>query len=123
MRIDLFPNGLIDDLVVEDCALRIERTGDARYTLHVTGASTLTIAVWGTRHVPLTLDPIDLMDWIRMDASAPVGGCVVETGACNLHLESMTRRHYWLGLYRDDNLSHIHFTSPGYVKARLLAIP
>lgn len=61
MRIDLFPNGLIDDLVVEDCALRIERTGDARYMLHITGASTLTIAVWDTRRVPLALDPIDLM--------------------------------------------------------------
>lgn len=123
MRIDLFPNGLIDDLVVEDCSLRIERTGDSRYTLHITGASTLTIAVWSTRRVPLALDPIDLMDWIRMDPSAPVGGCVVETDACNLHLESMTRRHYWLGLCRDDSLSHIHFISPGYVKARILTAP
>lgn len=123
MRIDLFPNGLIDDLVVEDCSLRIERTGDARYTLRITGASALTIDVWGSRRVPLTLDPIDLMDWIRMDPSAPVGSLVVETDVCHLHLESMTRRHYWLGLSRDDNLSHIHFTSPGYVKARLLATP
>lgn len=123
MRIDLFPNGLIDDLVVEDCALRIERTGDAKYTLHITGVSTLTIAVWGTRRVPLTLDSIDLMDWIRMDPSAPVGGCVLETAACHLHLESMTRRHYWLGLYRDGNLSHINFFSPGYVKARLVTTP
>jgi hypothetical protein len=123
MRIDLFPNGLIDDLVVEDCSLRIERTGDAKYTLRITGASALTIDVWGSRRFPLTLDPIELMDWIRMEASAPVGGCVVETDVCNLHLESMTRRHYWLGLSRDDNLSHIHFTSPGYVKARLLTVP
>jgi hypothetical protein len=123
MRIDLFPNGLIDDLVVEECSLRIERTGDARYTLHITGAKTLAITLWGPRHVPLMLDPIDLMDWIRMDPSAPVGNLVVETDVCHLQLESMTRRDYWLGLSRDDNLSHIHFTSPGYVKARLLALP
>lgn len=123
MRIAFRPNGLLDEVVVEGCMLRIERTGDARFTLRITGTTSLIVEVWGSRRFPLELDLIDLMDWIRVDASAPVGGCVLETDICNLHLESMTHRCYWIGLYRDENLSHIRFMSPGYVKARNLPFP
>lgn len=122
MRIDLLKNGLIDDLFVEASVVRVTRSGDARFTIDLQGEADLQIEVWTTKKSSLLAEEREPPpEWI-----GPVAKCdglveKLEATSCLLHLEQMDRRSYFLGLSREGDSWGLTFSSPAYVKARVLS--
>ena len=50
IRIDNFPDGLIDDLLIDEANVRIDRTGQARYRFTITSSNKTTeFDLWTTK--------------------------------------------------------------------------
>jgi hypothetical protein len=121
MRIDLFKNGLIDDLVVQSKAVRITRSGEARCRIQIRGEADLEIEVWTTRKSSLQLQQNEPPpQWIDRVAMSGEGIVEVVATECLVHLEQMDRRSYWLGLSREHDQWGLNFLSPAYAKARMV---
>jgi hypothetical protein len=54
---------------------------------------------------------------LRYELSAEGTLSLLEIPSCSMHLEQMSRGHYWLGLTTaGQDTVHINFTTPGYLK-------
>ncbi|MCG8350648.1 MAG: hypothetical protein MI924_23000 [Chloroflexales bacterium] len=120
MRLNLFPSGLVDDLVVEDAPVRLSRTGIARYALTIALNPPITVILWTSRkgciacnlwHTPPT--------WIAIRLSAIGELEELEATSCMLHLEHLDRGLYALGLARMHEHWGLLLRTSGYLKARV----
>jgi len=120
MRVEYFGGGVVDDLVVEAASEQIRRTGDARYRIDVTGEASLAIELWSTRRSHLRVAPFESPpEWVLVALGPGEELEKLDATDCQLHLESMSRRSYWLGLSRGSDYWSLTFLSPAFAKARI----
>lgn len=115
-------SGLIDDMGATAVSVELRRTGEARYTLRLLGASApITIAIWTTRKsmiraeywddrpawVALSTDPDDRLQSLTVDH-------------CDFHFEHVDRDRYIMGFERHDQSWYMAIIAGGYIKTRVV---
>jgi hypothetical protein len=120
MRINLFPSGLVDDLVVEEAPVRLSRTGIARYALTIALDTPIIVTLWTSRkgHIACSLWHTP-PPWSAIRLSA--AGDLEELAATSymLRLEHLDRGLYALGLARMHEHWGLLLRTSGYLKARV----
>src|SRR5689334_131034 len=116
MRLDLFTNGMVDDLVIESVTLQLRRTGDARYLLEATGKSSVLLTLWTTRKDRVLVDPWpDRPAWAVLE-TGPAGELVfLRASDCDVHFENLDRSYYFLGLTRGPIAWGLNLRAHGYI--------
>ena len=127
LELRTFSNGRdIDELVGDAACVQIERSGDASYDIVVANAAGGPIR-WRLRtsrdgSIATELDGIDGATdfaWTKGDDDRLQP---LSAACCHVHLENMSRRHYWMQLSFDNGEAcRIDFMTPGYLKCVLAA--
>lgn len=122
MIVELFGAGLIGDLRVDCRALRISRTGMARYhldLLHNAGLSR--VEAWTTAKASIAVEPVEgeWPAWLQATWQGPVLE-ELELGDCFVHLEHLDRPLYHLGIQQGGRGFALHLKAPGYLKTRFI---
>ena len=120
MRLDLQPNGAVDDLVVDSVSLEIARVGDVHYELRVDGTARVVISFWTTRKARVLVDAWgDRPSWTHLDVG-PFGELVAFRALdCNLHFEQLDRGTYFLRVSRDRVHWGLNLRAHGYIASRV----
>lgn len=112
----------VDELFLGAADLRVVSVGDARYEITAAmshgGEILLVIRTAQKGRVASSIEAdCQVLAQLRYAVSAEGRLSLLEMAACTMHLEQMSRGHYWLGLTPDgQDTVHINFTTPGYLK-------
>ena len=123
-RLDMFPDStLIGDLVIGPGAVSISKVGEARYEISIACDSgrQLSFVVWTTEKGIIDTQLSDSGQWAFCHLQEDGSLKALNASACSIHFEHMDRGHYWLGLnHSSGDTMHINFTTPGYLKSKVL---
>ena len=119
MRVQEFKNGDIDELLLEDCEISLQRVGIAIYELSFSSVDeSQIIQIWTTQKGCLgVLTSNELPSWL----SASFKDKQIEqmkSSMCSVHLENCNKGLYILSLSSGDESILVEFSSQGYLKAR-----
>lgn len=121
MRLELFPNGLVDDMAGDANAVVLRRTGDARYSLTVAAGPKIEVELWTARKNRMrALFWDDRPAWVSLAADADEELESLSAEQCAVHLENLDRASYFLGLARGADHWGLTLRARGYIKARIV---
>ena len=118
----------IDDLSLDVAFLRVAKIGLAKYEIATTSLADgeLSIDLWTSkkgRIETVVCDAVAASEMFKLLANQG-SLALLEVVRCNVHLENLTRGHYWLGItLSSGELVHVDFTTRGYLKAVVRAHP
>lgn len=126
VRIDLLPNGIVDDLAVDLADVTIERTGEARFMMRISGAGDVELEIWTTRKQRVRVSPWEdapKPEWVLLETATTDELESLRATRCGVHFEQMDRASYFLGLEREPDRWGLFLRAHGYLSARVVRAP
>ena len=112
----------IDDLFLDVRGLRVVSVGNAKYEITATlphGREALIVVRTAQKgRISTSIETgREAIAQLCYELSAEGTLSLLEISACSMHLEQMTRGHFWLDLTANgQHMVHINFTTSGYLK-------